>query len=407
MTLSSSETTACGHNPAIGGSAVRSLRVVLSTIGKFHTFDLARQLQRRSALAAIFTGYPSLKLANDQLPTSLIKTFPYIHAPYMLVGPTFGPLKRFWEKQDRLWLDHYVKANLPPCDVFCGLSGSGLRTGELAKQRGATYVCDRGSSHIRYQDDILGAEYDRQGLRYSGIDRWILEREEAEYALADIITVPSQFAFDSFVECGVPSYKLRLIPYGVDLSRFHPVAKPAKDRFDILFVGALSVRKGIPYLLAAFEQVRHPYKHLTLIGGLSVELTSMISRLKDRPDISILGTVPQEQLKDHMSRSHVMVLPSIEEGLALVQAQAMACGCPLVCSRNTGASDLFSDGVEGFIVAPRHSESIAERLQFLADDPQLQQSMSIAALERVKAIQGWDGYGRSMYEMFSSVRDNR
>ena len=56
-----------------------------------------------------------------------------------------------------------------------------------------------------------------------------------------------------------------------------------------------------------------------------------------------------------MSRSHVMVLPSIEEGLALVQAQALACGCPVIGTRHTGAEDLFSDGNEGFIVPIRNS----------------------------------------------------
>ena len=68
-----------------------------------------------------------------------------------------------------------------------------------------------------------------------------------------------------------------------------------------------------------------------------------------------------------MSSSHVLVLPSVEEGLALVQAQAMACGCPLISSTNTGGEDLFSDGVEGFLVPIRSPEAIAERLQQLAD----------------------------------------
>jgi alpha-maltose-1-phosphate synthase len=398
-------TTAFGNYSDSNRASGRQLQVVLSTLGKFHTFDLARQLYRRNALKAIFTGYPSFKLSNEQLPSSLIRTFPYLHAPYMRVGPTFEPLKRIWERQDRLWLDRYVRANLPDCDVFCGLSGSGLRTGELAKSRGARYVCDRGSSHIRYQDQILRTEYDRQKIRYTGIDRWIIQQEEAEYALAHIITVPSQFAFDSFIACGVPSHKLRLIPYGVDLSRFYRIDEPSRGEFNILFVGALSVRKGIPYLLEAFEQLRHPRKRLTLIGGHAPELLPLISGLHDRSDVSILGTVPQESLKQHMSRSHVMVLPSIEEGLALVQAQAMACGCPLVCSTNTGASELFSDGVEGFIVPPRDSESIAGRLQLLADNPDLRDRMGSAALARVKSIQGWNEYGERMYATFCETRN--
>ena len=72
--------------------------------------------------------------------------------------------------------------------------------------------------------------------------------------------------------------------------------------------------------------------------------------------MEFLGVVGQERLAELMSTSHVMVLPSIEEGLALVQGQAMACGCPVIASTNTGAEDLFTDGVEGFVVPIRDPE---------------------------------------------------
>lgn len=94
-----------------------------------------------------------------------------------------------------------------------------------------------------------------------------------------------------------------------------------------------------------------------------------------------------------MSRSHVLVLPSIEEGLALVQAQAMACGCPVLCSEATGGEDLFTDGQEGFIVPARDAAALTDRLQQLADDPALQAKMRAAALQRVQQIGGWSQYG--------------
>jgi glycosyltransferase involved in cell wall biosynthesis len=94
-----------------------------------------------------------------------------------------------------------------------------------------------------------------------------------------------------------------------------------------------------------------------------------------------------------MARSHVLALASVEEGLALVQGQALACGCPVVATTATGAEDLFSDGVEGFIVPDRDTDALASRLQQLADDPALRERMSAAALERVKTLGGWDHYG--------------
>jgi len=110
--------------------------------------------------------------------------------------------------------------------------------------------------------------------------------------------------------------------------------------------------------------------------------------------VMFVGAVPQAELIGYMSRSHVMVLPSVEEGLALVQAQAMAVGCPLIATEATGSEDLFTDGVEGFIVKDRDVDALSARLQQVADDAALRERMSAAAMLRVQGMGGWDAYGR-------------
>ncbi len=121
-------------------------------------------------------------------------------------------------------------------------------------------------------------------------------------------------------------------------------------------------------------------------------MKTVLDRLPQQ-SVELLGALPQEQLAHLMSTSHVMVLPSIEEGLALVQGQALACGCPVLCSTNTGGEDLFTSGVEGFVVPVRDVEALTDRMQRLADDPALQSQMSEAALHRVRLLGGWDDYG--------------
>ena len=108
-----------------------------------------------------------------------------------------------------------------------------------------------------------------------------------------------------------------------------------------------------------------------------------------------------------MSTSHVLVLPSIEEGLALVQAQAMACGCPVICTTNTGGEDLFTDGTEGFILPIRDVATLTERMQELADDPARQEIMRAAALRRVQSIGGWTQYGDRWEELLQRLIGNR
>ncbi|PSB45439.1 glycoside hydrolase [Cyanosarcina cf. burmensis CCALA 770] len=383
------------------------MKVVLSTVGKFHIFDLARQLEQLGVFESIFTGYPQFKLKDEGLPKHKIHSFPWLYTLFAL-RKKLG-LNHPWASHELEWwtkktFDTYVSTNLPDCDVFLGLSGSALKAGKVAKSRGIGYVCDRGSSHIRYQDTILREEYAKQGKTFEGIEPRIIAQEEAEYELADIITVPSNFVKRSFIEMGIPEKKLRLVPYGVDLKRFHPVEQPNQEVFDVLFVGAASFRKGIPYLLQAFSQLQHPHKRLTLVGTIVPDIASTISQSASEQNIVTKGHIPQSQLKEIMSRSRVLVLPSVEDGFGMVLAQAMACGCPVIGTTHTGAEDLLTDGVEGFIVASGNPEAIAERLQLLADRPDLQQRMSTASLARVKKLGGWNSYGTSMYNILSHLK---
>ena len=124
-------------------------------------------------------------------------------------------------------------------------------------------------------------------------------------------------------------------------------------------------------------------------------------------NVEFLGPIAQAELVEEMSRSHVMVLPSIEEGLALVQAEAMACGCPVIASTNTGGDDLYTDGVEGFIVPIRDTKELTKRMQLLADDPELRRSMSEAALRRVEALGGWTRYGDQWEKLLLELTSGR
>lgn len=382
------------------------MKVNLSVLGKFHTFDLARELFARGCLGNVYTGYPMFKLKNEDVPRDKICTFPYFFAPYMTrVSRLISPqLKREWEWLNSKTFGSFVARSLDECDVYVGLSGSALQAGRKVRRSGGKYVCDRGSTHIRYQNDVLVEEGDRVGFPFRGVDPRVIEQEESEYAEADLITVPSSFNVDSFVSKGISRKKIRKISYGVNLSRFHPVAMPDNKSFDVLFVGGVCPRKGVHYLIDAFSRLDVQGKRLHLVGSVD---EAFLALLKKRPSwceqIEVYGSLPQTRLKDIMSSSHVMVLASVEEGLALVQAQAMACGCPVIATENTGARDLFSDGVEGFVVPIRDPDAITERMQLLASDRELLETMRKRSIERVRALGGWSEYGAAAVLAYSEL----
>lgn len=386
------------------------MKVALSTIGKFHTFDLARELHAHGALAGIHTGYPQFKLRNEGIPRALIHSFPWVHSSYMAF-PWKHHLSmsatRAWENWNAITFERWLESNLSDCDVYVGLSGASLRAGRKAQARGGKYVCDRGSAHIRVQEQLLREEHVLWGMPYAGVDPRNMERELAEYAAADCITVPSHFVLQSFLAQGADPSKLRVLPYGVNLTRFHPTTRPDDKRFDVLFVGGMGLRKGVQYLVQAYQELHHPAKSLTFVGAPSEALMALLKARNLWPeDARVLGHMPQADLKDIMSRSHVMVLPSIEEGLAMVQAQAMASGCPVIASDHTGSSDLFTDGCEGFIVPVRNVEILSQRLQQLADNPTLRAKMGQQALQRVSSIGGWKSYGDKAMAIYQELHSH-
>lgn len=383
------------------------MKIALSTPGKFHTFDLARELEVRNALSCVFTGYPRFKLRGENLPAEKILPFPWFITPYMGF-PRRDRLGswtvRNWEYFNRVTLDAYAAMRLPACDVFVGLSSSTLTTGKRAQQMGAKFVCDRGSTHIRHQDTILAQEHALWQQPYKPIDPRTIKREEAEYAQADCITVPSQFTRQTFIDQGVPAHKVKVLPYGVNLGHFQKVATPSDEHFDVLFAGGASLRKGVPYLLQAFHKLKHPNKRLSFAGSMPPDFIAMMQRAGLWSDtFQVLGHLDRNALRDRMSRSHVMVLPSLEEGLALVQAQALACGCPVIATENTGSPDLYTDGEAGFILPVRRADLIADRLQQLADDPALRQQLSEGALNTVQRIGGWHEYGNKAMAIYQGL----
>jgi glycosyltransferase involved in cell wall biosynthesis len=87
----------------------------------------------------------------------------------------------------------------------------------------------------------------------------------------------------------------------------------------------------------------------------------------------------------------------------MVMAQAMACACPVVASNHTGAEDLMTDGVEGFIVPMRNVSGLTEKLQQLADEPMLRDSMGEKALQKVQSLGGWSDYGDKAMEIYTDI----
>ena len=202
-----------------------------------------------------------------------------------------------------------------------------------------------------YQRKILEEEYGRLGMRKEVVHPKVVERELTEYREADFIAIPSQFVKDTFLQQGVAEEKLIHVPFGVDLTHFYPAPKE-DNTFRIIHCGGISIRKGVHYLLQAFAELNLPGAELWLIGSMTDEIKPFL-RKWGSPAIRHQGPFPERELHKYYSQGSVFCLASIEEGLAMVQVQAMACGLPVICTTNTGGADIVRDGRDGFILPIR------------------------------------------------------
>jgi glycosyltransferase involved in cell wall biosynthesis len=377
------------------------MRICIGAAGRFHAFDLAQQMERLGHFTRLYTGYPRWKV--DGLPQEKVSTFPWLMVPsaaYIRFCQRRVPWAFNWMVTETF--SNWLARRLEPCDVLHCLSSYGLRAHRIARERyGALTVCARSSAHIVRQDELLAEEHALWKVPYRRFDGRIIERELQEYEECDLILVPSDFAYQSFIEKGVAREKLRVDPLGVNLTVFRPVPKRDKT-FRVIFAGLLSLQKGIPYLLQAVEPLRLPDFELWLIGGVDPEVKPILN--KYRGLFRYLGFIPRTKLFSYYSQGSVFVIASVQEGLALVQAQAMACGLPVIASTNTGGASLFTDGKEGFIVPIRSPEAIREKILYLYEHPEVRDAMAQAARERVQRLGGWDDYGNRTLSIYQDGR---
>lgn len=365
------------------------MKVLISVVGRFHAFDLAKELKKHNVLYKLNTTLPKFKAREWGLNNTEIKSNIFWEVVRRYLNKYIS--KSFIEKKTFVTQAKSNISLLKNTDIFIGWSGSSLEALHEAKKLNKITILERGSSHYSYQMKILEEEYALYGKKFIP-NHWVWERELKEYELVDYISIPSTFVKNTFIENGVPEYKLLVNPYGVDLSNFKKTEK--KDNvFRIITSGNLSIRKGTKYLLEAFDQLNLPNAEIWHLGSINKDMEDWLSKYNN-PNVHFLGHKPQKELYKYYSQGSIFCLMSLEEGLAMVQPQAMACGLPLIISTNTGGSDLISQqGKEGYVIEIRDVEKLKNILEDLYNNPKALSEMSQFAIERVKNGFTWEDYG--------------
>jgi glycosyltransferase involved in cell wall biosynthesis len=217
-------------------------------------------------------------------------------------------------------------------------------------------------------------------------------RLDDEIQLADAVLVGSTYAADSFVAEGIPRSRMRVVPYGVDLQTFAPPADGERERrdgprFETIFSGQMTQRKGLSYLLRGWRRFGRPDARLTIVGAPVGDPRALA------PYADSFRHVPH-QTRPELARLYraadVFVFPTLLEGMGLVVLEAMACGLPVIVTAN-GPGDLVRDGIDGFVIPTRDADAIADRLERLYQDRALREEMGRNAAQRAAGF-GWSAY---------------
>ena len=374
--------------------ALRQMRVTVLVGGKFHAIPLAEQLEKRGLLRQIFTSHPAWAFRSDKIDSRRIVTFPLAEAVGQGINRLTGSHSGdYWKA---VLFDRFASSRMERCDALFGFASFCLHT--MRRKNGACpLLLERACPHILDQAERLQEEALRLGVRHA-VDPRTSERMLAEYALADRIVVPSNFSRNSFLRRGFDPAKVRLAPLSGKFPA--PAAPPNREDqsvFRLLFVGGSFLRKGLIYLLRAWD-------------GLRLKEAELVLRASDIPELpevrKILGN-PTIRLIPHSadlallySQASAFCLPSIDEGFGMVVLEAMSYGLPVIVTENVGAADCIRDGVEGFIVKIRDAAALEEKILSLYENKAKRLAMGEAAAKRTLKYT-WDVYGDAVAGILS------
>jgi glycosyltransferase involved in cell wall biosynthesis len=385
------------------------MKVVVAQKGSREHFAIARALHLRSSLARLVVDWyapqPGLaRLLLHCLPRRILQRAMAAQAPGLppeliqsLNG--FGLWRRIpeaWSRKrrcpyegdlnsGRMFARKAASLSLPPHDVFFGYSYESLEVLQAEKDRGVLTLVDQVDPG-EFEAELVMEEAERWKSYAIGEAKppaAYFSRNRQEWETADVIIVNSQWCKQALIAAGAPEHKLEILPLAYEENIVDP-RRPMNHHtgnLQVLWLGTVCLRKGIQYLMEAAKLLdSQPIEFL--VGG-SVRITDSSVRNAPR-NVKFLGQIPRSQTHAFYLAGDVFVLPTVSDGFALTQLEALAHGLPIVVTPNCGS--VVEDGATGFIVPPRDSKALAQALLRFVHDRTLTTKMRPRCQEAVQAF---------------------
>lgn len=414
----------------IGNSMRRPFpKVILSGANISHYHYTAYSLQQAGYLykyLCVFSGQDDLKYLKPLLPERLqnkldskmvakidndrISTYPL---PY-LITQALGKLHLMPASLQNhcfsKWYDQWTSHEINSADIFHFVNSAGLESAGIAKIKNMKLICDVRAAHIDAEDEILRKEYQRLGLPYQSARSRYRGRIVREYSMADALIVPSQYVAQTMKDHGVKPEKIHVIPYGVNVDQINKAKNQTSsiigemELFRVIFVGSVIPRKGLHYLIKAWESLNFPNSELVIIGRCPEKpYLELLKKLITRTKIRFIDHLPQIKLAGYYQSADLFVLPSLSEGSALVVYEAMSAGLPILTTSNAGS--VVRDGKDGFVIPPADVDALEEKLLWYYEHPLERKEMGNYGQNTVTNY-SWEEYGKRLIKVYDKIIEN-
>jgi D-inositol-3-phosphate glycosyltransferase len=321
-----------------------------------------------------------------------------VRVPYKLLG------SRALDLHDRM-----VARRLPrlagEIDIVHTWPQGALHTLECAARLGIPTVLERPGAHTRFVFETVRQECRRLGVELPPNHEYVystrsLQREEAEFELADYLLCPSEFVVWTHRINGVPQEKLVRHTYGFDERVYYPGPSTNEDHgLRVLFVGLCAVAKGLHFALEAW--LKSPASEtgtLRIAGTFLPSYQEKLAPMLAHPSIRVLGH--RSDVPELMRKGDILVLPSLAEGFGLVIAEAMASGCVPLAS--DGCTEICRHMQTGLVHRAGDVKTLSDQITMLHEDHTLLAKLRAECLRRAPGLT-WTVAGERLLDVYREV----
>jgi glycosyltransferase involved in cell wall biosynthesis len=392
----------------MSNSEHKNPQVLVCQRGARHRYAIPRLLEEAGMLEALYTNSSAYSVLG-RMATGLDRLGFHSSSVHALAKriPTGIPKEKIFSSDieagdlvskaatQRSLTTVYKRWGLRGSSAIYSMYGENWEFLKWAKEQGSKIMID---VFVHPQTNrIVAAEEARiQGRQLPEWDVGEDRHSHRIFDLADQLLCPSEW-----VASGVRTFspeqarKVRILPYGSSVSVAESINTPESGR--ILFAGREPLRKGLHYLAKAAWILRQDGLAIDVrVAGVSA---ADIGWMEHAEELNCLGSVPMEKMKDEYAKADVFALPSLSEGQAGVLLEAMACGCAVVATKESGVD--FDEGC-GITVPAGDAQVLAAEIKKILSDQQYRDALALGALNQASEF-SMDVWKQRLVKMVEEV----